>query len=70
MLANWELLPPRLEDYPDVLQAGEVAELLRIPKLRVYELARRGELPCLRLGRQVRFPREALRQMLQGKSPA
>jgi excisionase family DNA binding protein len=41
----------------DVMTAAEVAILLSLPKSTVYELARRGELPCARLGRTIRFLR-------------
>lgn len=40
------------------MTAAEVADLLALPKSMVYELARRGELPCARLGRTVRFLRD------------
>lgn len=36
------------------MTAAEVAQLLALPKSTVYELARRGELPCARLGRTMR----------------
>jgi excisionase family DNA binding protein len=41
-----------------LLLAPEVAALLRCSTNRVYELAARGTLPCVRLGRQLRFPEE------------
>jgi excisionase family DNA binding protein len=43
-----------------LLKAEEVAPTLGVPTLRVYELARTGLLPCVRLGRQVRFAPAAL----------
>ena len=39
------------------LDAAEVAELLSVPKTWVLESARSGALPCVRLGRYVRFDR-------------
>ena len=48
----------------EVMTAPEVAELLRIPKSTVYELARRGELPARRLGRTWRFLRPRLAALL------
>jgi excisionase family DNA binding protein len=42
----------------DVLSTTEVAELLRIPRSTVYELARRGDLPARRVGRRWLFLRE------------
>lgn len=41
----------------EVLTAAEVAELLRLPRSTVYELAPRGVLPTARLGRTLRFVR-------------
>jgi excisionase family DNA binding protein len=43
-----------------VLVAAEVAELLKVPVPRVYELARQGQIPHVRIGRQVRFRQEAV----------
>jgi len=54
----------------DVMTAAEVAVLLALPKSTVYELARRGELPCARLGRTVRFLREDIEGRLRGARPA
>jgi excisionase family DNA binding protein len=49
----------------DVMTASEVAVLLALPKSTVYELARRGELPCARLGRTVRFLRDDIEERLR-----
>lgn len=51
----------------DVMTAGEVAHVLALPKSTVYELARRGELPCARLGRAVRFLRDDIEAALREK---
>jgi excisionase family DNA binding protein len=48
----------------DVMTAGEVAELLRIPLSTVYELARRGLLPAHRIGRRWRFIRHEIEEWL------
>jgi excisionase family DNA binding protein len=50
----------------DVMTAAEVARLLSLPKSTVYELARRGELPCARLGRTIRFLRDDVEARLRG----
>lgn len=47
------------------MTAREVAELLDLPLSTVYELARRGILPCSRLGRAVRFVRDEIEHTLQ-----
>jgi excisionase family DNA binding protein len=43
-----------------LLLAAEAAAMLRVTENRVYELAKRGMLPCVRLGRQIRFDEEAV----------
>jgi excisionase family DNA binding protein len=49
-----------------IFLAEEIAQILRVPKGRVYELARQGKLPVLRIGRQVRFREESLDVWLAG----
>ena len=43
-----------------LLDAHEIAELLHVPVTWVRAEARADRLPCLRLGRYVRFDREAV----------
>ena len=49
----------------DVLTAAEVAALLRISVSAVYRMADRGDLPCSRLGRTVRFVRQDIEARLR-----
>lgn len=49
----------------DVMTAREVAHMLVLPKSTVYERARRGELPCARLGRTIRFIRDDVEARLR-----
>jgi excisionase family DNA binding protein len=42
------------------LKAPELAERYAVTPWRIYELARDGHLPAIRLGRSVRFDPEAL----------
>jgi excisionase family DNA binding protein len=44
----------------NLLTAQQVAVLLQVPTARVYELAREGLLPAVRLGRQIRVSSSAL----------
>ena len=45
-----------------LLTAQDVSDILKVPTARVYELARSGHLPTVRLGdRQIRFDEDALR---------
>jgi excisionase family DNA binding protein len=43
-----------------LLKAQDVARELNITPGRAYEIGRRGILPCVRIGKQMRFTREAL----------
>jgi excisionase family DNA binding protein len=45
---------------PRLLTADEVAGATGLPKARVYELARDGDMPSVSLGRAVRFSEAAL----------
>ena len=45
-----------------LLTAKETAMLLQVSLPRVYELARLNLIPAVRLGRQIRFNEEALRE--------
>lgn len=47
----------------------EAGELLGISRAFAYELAARGELPTLRLGRRLLVPRKALEALLEGAQP-
>jgi excisionase family DNA binding protein len=47
-----------------LLTAEEVAELLRLPVSTIYDLARTGRLPHLRIGRALRFSQHDLEEHL------
>lgn len=48
-----------LPEHP-ILKLTEVAEFLRISKSQAHIMAKRGELPCFRLGRLIRVRRTEL----------
>ena len=48
-----------------LITADDVATWLGVGRLRVYELARAGLLPCVRIGRSVRFDRVAVEQWIR-----
>jgi excisionase family DNA binding protein len=49
----------------DILVADELAELLRVDKQRIYELARTNRIPVIRLGdRQYRFSAQEIQRWL------
>lgn len=64
--------PPagQARDLPDVLTVREAAELLRLGTNSVYEAARRGELPSVRIGRRLLVPKAGLLRLLDGGPPA
>ena len=45
---------------PRLLTAQEVAELLRVPRSTIYELARTRRIPFLKVGRRTLFAQQAL----------
>ncbi|EKP94488.1 helix-turn-helix domain-containing protein [Thermaerobacter subterraneus] len=55
-----------IEDLPLLLTVPEAAKVLRVGVSRAYEMAHRGEIPAVRIGRRVRVPRDALTLFLKG----
>ena len=47
-----------------LLSAGEAGVLLGIPRSSVYDYAKRGELPHVRVGKHVKFIRQDLERTL------
>ena len=48
-----------------LLTAAEVAKATGVPRTRLYDLARQGIVPCVRLGRQLRFSELALQRWIE-----
>lgn len=56
--------PPAMDILDELLTVDDVASLLQVPKSWVYERTRRrgsDRLPCVRLGKYVRFEAGAVR---------
>ena len=53
------------EQQHEYLKVPEVAEDLRIPRSRAYELVGNGEIPSVRIGRSVRVSRKELERWLE-----
>lgn len=53
------------EQQHEYLKVPEVAEVLRIPRSRAYELVGSGEIPSIRIGRSVRVSRKELDRWLE-----
>lgn len=49
---------------PKLLSAKKVAEMLDMSQTTVYDLAKRGEIPSIRIGRHIRFCEERLYRWL------
>jgi len=58
----------RSADVPRLLTAQEVAELLRVPRSTIYELARARRIPFMKIGRRTLFVPEALRDWIAAES--
>jgi excisionase family DNA binding protein len=55
---------PRRLDGP-LLRPEQAAELLAVKTSWIYEAVRTGRLPCLRVGRHIRFTRTMLENWLE-----
>ncbi len=62
--------PTTAKDLPTLLTASELSNQLGYPLTRIYELAREGELPCVRFGRAVRFDPRAIREWIEAGGTA
>ena len=49
----------------DLLTAREAAELLKVKKATVYEMIKRGEIPAVKIGKQLRIDQKDLNKLLQ-----
>jgi len=54
---------------PTVYTVCEVATILRLGKISVYQAIEKGEIPCLRIGRRILIPRHALESLLESIHP-
>lgn len=48
------------EDYPEVLNAGQIAALLGISRAGAYQLLRRADFPTLHIGKRKLVPKDKL----------
>ena len=59
-----DVSPPRIELREPLMTAPAAAKLLAVRTSWIYDATRRGELPCVRLGKHVRFLRSDLERWL------
>lgn len=57
-----------LENLPLALCVDDLMKVLNIGRNTAYALVKSGQLRSVRVGRQLRIPRDALREFLQGKT--
>ena len=57
-----------IEELPLTLNAREAAEVLRISKSKVYELAQSDSFPAVRIGKRVVIPRDKLIQWMNNQA--
>ncbi len=50
---------------PILLKPDEAAQVLRVSRSKIYEMAAAGILPCVFLGTAVRIPTDALRRWVE-----
>ena len=58
-------MPNGFSGFPPALTAKQVAQVLQIPVKTVYDLGVRGELPRVKIGRTVRFPKKQIEALLE-----
>ena len=56
-----------LHDLPMILRVKDLMPILGIGRNTAYELIRSGQIRSVRVGRQIRIPREALLEFLYGR---
>jgi excisionase family DNA binding protein len=69
MTTNHEPVEPRALrlDNP-LLKPEQAAQLLAVRTSWIYEAVRTNRLPCLRIGRHIRFTREMLEEWLRDRA--
>lgn len=57
-------------DFPEILNVEEAADLLRVSNQTVYNLIKQGRLTAAKIGREWRFSRDAILDMISGPKVA
>ncbi len=68
MTEDTKLTPSVQDEQSDVLTIAEVARYLKLHELTVRRLAREGELPAFKVGRQWRIKRDLLESWIEERS--
>jgi excisionase family DNA binding protein len=59
---------PTLGAVPRLMTAQEVAELLRVPRSTIYELARSRRIPFVKVGRRTLFVQQTLLEWIAAQT--
>lgn len=54
-----------MNSLPEILTVQEAAKYLRLKRSTAYELIKQGVIPSVRLGRQIRVPKNRLVRFLE-----
>ena len=60
---------PAAPELPHLLTVAEIAVLVRVSRMTIYRMIRRGELPAIVVGRSYRIPAEAARRLMRHPGP-
>lgn len=61
-------LPVSQPAVPPVMNVEEVAGYLRVAPATIYRLAQQGKIPCAKVGRSWRFPKDTIDRWLEKQS--
>jgi excisionase family DNA binding protein len=53
------------KEYPDILDVGQMSQLLRVSKKTAYKLLQQGKIDCLKVGREYKIPKANIIQYLR-----
>ena len=56
-----------IDELPLVLRVEDLMTILDIGRNKAYELVRSGQIRSIKVGRQIRVPRDAVVEFLQGR---
>ena len=56
-----------IDELPLVLRVEDLMTILDIGRNKAYELVRSGQIRSIKVGRQIRVPRDAVVDFLQGR---
>ncbi len=57
-----------LDEYPLLLSVEDLISILRVGRSTAYDLVRAGKIRSVKVGRQIRTPREALLAFLSAET--